>query len=168
MKILLFALLGCCFFIGCSSDNHESISTQSDQKSIYLKKNLLDILKLSNEEIDTFKNSMFFDTNGALFSWNSDLLEKAYSSDKKYTAVLTSIIKELGGNPNSITVVDRHANEKTFYIDHSFENPDFLQNESKIKKEDWVAHKDYIKNNDGICTPFIGQTCIYVYPSHKK
>ena len=134
-------ILSCILVLCCACNYH----TPKDE---YLQNHLPKILNLERSEIEAFKKNMFFDSLGRLTSWNSDLLEKAYTTDEEYTTILTHLIGELGGKPDRIIVVDHDNNEKILY-------PSFYDKEKcsypLLEVQGWDALFYITSTNCGAC-----------------
>ncbi|MGG5578020.1 hypothetical protein ACPDHL_11860 [Myroides sp. C15-4] len=138
-KKLSFLLLFSFTLIACKKESLEDH---------YIKTFLPKVLTLDSSDIADFKKHMVFNEDGNLTSWDSDILEKAYTTEDDYTFVLLGIYNKLGMNPSKIVLVDSTSNERVL-------QPGFLDIHGNKLPLSEVANWDalfYITStNCGIC-----------------
>lgn len=138
-KKLGFLLLFSFTLIACKKESLEDR---------YIKAYLPKVLTLDPSDIADFKKHMVFNEAGNLTSWDSDMLEKAYTAEDDYTFALLGIYNKLGMNPSKIVLVDSTSNERVL-------QPGFLDsNGNKLplsEVADWDALFYITSTNCGIC-----------------
>lgn len=102
MKKTIPILALICLF-GCTKNDAEKEGYLSD-KLPFLSENL------SATELALFKESMEFNQENALISWNMTLLEKG--SKERFDSVMVNISSEMGGNIDNIVIIDTLGNER--------------------------------------------------------
>lgn len=111
--------------------------TQDKTKTdIYLEDNFPKILNLSSSEIEDFKESMVFNDEGALSSWDNNILRKAYDNDNEYNEVITNIVVGLGGDVSKPIVVVDDSNQE--YIIEKISIKDISNKEYSVSEiKEW-------------------------------
>lgn len=89
-----------------------SCSSDLNFKEQYTERHFLNIMELSENEIDDFIFSLEFDKDSVLTSWDNNLLRKAYPIDKEYDIILAFIVHQFGGDTEKPIVVVGNNNEE--------------------------------------------------------
>lgn len=136
--ILLFLFL----LSNCTQDKTEV--------DIYLEDNFPKVLNLSSSEINDFKNSMVFNEDGALSSWDNNILRKAYDNDDEYNKVITNIVAGLGGDISKPIVVVDDSNQE--YIIEQTSIKDINNKEYSISEiKEWKSMFLFTSTTCGTC-----------------